>query len=136
GNILSQSNKLFAAGANGVISISSDGVTWTNVSGLSTQQVWSVTYGNGLFVAVGPHGALRTSTDGISWTAQTVPASTYDWYGVAYGSNRFVAAGSGGIIMNSPNGSNWVVQSPGGPSGFANVAYGGGRFVIVRGGFS
>ena len=55
--------------------------------------IWySVTYGNGLFVAVAGSGTHRvmTSPDGITWTARTAAAAS-SWYGVTYGNGLFVA---------------------------------------------
>jgi hypothetical protein len=52
----------------------------------------SVTFGNGLFVAVassGPNSRVMTSLDGTTWTILTSP-SLY-WAAVIYGNGIFVA---------------------------------------------
>lgn len=51
----------------------------------------SVTYGNGLFVAVSYNGInkVMTSPDGVIWTAHA--AETNSWFSVTYGHGHFVA---------------------------------------------
>ena len=60
---------------------------WTSRTSAANNNWTSVTYGNGLFVAVAGSGTgnrVMTSSDGITWTSQTSAADN-DWYGVAYG---------------------------------------------------
>ncbi len=48
------------------------GITWTARDAAEANSWRSVTYGNGLFVAVAENGTHRvmTSPDGITWTAR------------------------------------------------------------------
>src|SRR5688572_11845637 len=58
----------------------------------------SVTYGNGLFVAVASSGTgnrVMTSPDGITWTARTSAADN-NWTSVTYGNGLFVAVANSG----------------------------------------
>jgi len=58
----------------------------------SEQNGWySVTYGNGLFVAVSYDGTnqVMTSADGITWTARSASEQN-QWYSVTYGNGLFV----------------------------------------------
>ena len=59
---------------------------------LPSSATWySVTYGNGVFVAVASSTtAAATSPDGITWTARTLPSSA-QWISVTYGNGVFVA---------------------------------------------
>src|SRR5690606_5527398 len=65
----------------------------------------SVTYGNGLFVAVAYDGTNRvmTSPDGITWTSRSAPEANV-WYSVTYGNGLFVAVSTSGTnrVMTSP----------------------------------
>ena len=57
----------------------------------STANWYSVTYGNGKFVAVANNSNKTAySTDGITWTAATLPSSA-NWGSVTYGNGKFVA---------------------------------------------
>ena len=74
--------------------------------------IWtSVTYGNGLFVAVaaysGTYDRVMTSPDGITWTSRTSAADD-DWRSVTYGNGLFVAVAyysvTGNGVMTSHTG--------------------------------
>ena len=57
---------------------STDGINWTTASSPSGANYWySVTYGNGKFVAVGYNGtySVMYSTDAINWTGATAANS-------------------------------------------------------------
>ncbi|MFN7278644.1 MAG: hypothetical protein ACK5VH_00670, partial [bacterium] len=58
--------------------------------------IWvSVTYGNGLFVAVSQNGYVMTSPDVITWTTSTAAASN-QWRSVTYGNGVFGAVSNTG----------------------------------------
>jgi len=88
---------------------SATGTTWIAVPSANDGQDWqSITYGNGLFVAVASSGTgndrVMTSPDGITWTART-SANTNIWLGVTYGNGIFVAvanvgATAGGVMTS------------------------------------
>jgi hypothetical protein len=64
----------------------------------------SVTYGNGVFVAVAANSAIAaTSPDGITWTQRALPSSA-NWQYVTYGNGVFVAvAANSAIAATSSN---------------------------------
>jgi hypothetical protein len=64
---------------------------WTAATLPSSTDWYSVTYGNGKFVAVVNSSATAAaySTDGINWTAATMPSSA-NWHSVTYGNGKFV----------------------------------------------
>jgi hypothetical protein len=90
----------------------------------------SVTYGNGLFVAVeyDGQGQLMTSTDGATWTARVAPAAGNS---VTYGNGVFVAVAYSGTnrVMTSslvessttPSAPTSLVATPG--VGSASIAF-------------
>jgi hypothetical protein len=96
--------------------------------------LYSVTYGNGTFVAVGGHFPtlssqvnIFTSPDGITWTYRSVAAYSV-LSSVAYGNRVFVAVGAG--ILTSPEGVIWTPRDSGSYSP-VGVTYGNGTFVAV-----
>ena len=104
---------------------------WTPYSAAGDNDFWySVTYGNGLFVAVGSTDDLvMTSPDGINWTPRSATGS---WLSVTYGNGLFVAVGSDtSAVMTSPDGINWTTQSTPAAGGWRAVTYGNGLFVAV-----
>ena len=83
-----------------------DGITWTSRTSAADNNWDSITYGNGLFVAVSTSGTgnrVMTSPDGITWTSRTSAADNF-WLSVTYGNGLFVAvsySGTGNRVMTS-----------------------------------
>jgi hypothetical protein len=115
--------------------IVNQGVEWTARSAAGDNDSWrSVTYGNGLFVAVSESGdRVMTSPDGINWTARSAAGDDDSWRSVTYGNGLFVAAGvSGDRVMTSPDGINWTARSAAGDDDlWYSITYGNGLFVAV-----
>jgi hypothetical protein len=116
-----------ASGSSG----SEAGAIWTlRVPGFNNLN--SVTYGNGLFVAVGgsrDSSTILISRDGVTWTQRTSP--TRSWLrDVTYGNGRFVAVGWNGTILTSRDGVSWTQRALG-RIDLEGVTYGNGRFVAV-----
>ena len=116
------------------------GIDWTSQSASSFQDWHSITYGNGLFVAVSFGGAangVMTSPDGVTWTNRTAPAGR--WQAVTYGNGLFVAVGGNastpsGYVMTSPDGITWTLQTLGAgldDRTWYSVTSGNGKFVAV-----
>jgi hypothetical protein len=129
-----------AVGYSGARYVSRDlGLTWT----LSTPLVGkgddanllrSVTYANGMFVAVG--SKIWTTTDGTTWTERKNPAN--QWFGgIEYGvpkglsSGIFVAAGGVGTSVYSSNGIDWTANAGDTRKGehARTLAFGDGQFI-------
>lgn len=114
-----------------------DGITWTSRGTTIPWTSWSsVTYGNGLFVAVASSGTTRvmTSPDGVTWTARSGAATTANaWISVTYGNGRFVAVANSGTnrAMTSTDGINWTLSNATDQSAWTSVTYGNGKFVAV-----
>jgi len=98
------------AGFLGQVMTSPDGITWTSRTSIPANDWRSVTWGNGLFVAVSASGTgnrVMTSPDGITWTTQTSAADN-NWASVTWGGptgqEKFVAvsgSGTGNRVMTS-----------------------------------
>ena len=107
----------------------------TNPFGASV--IYSVAYGNGVFVAVGAGGKIARSTDyGVTWGALIAnPFGGNDIRSVAYGNGVFVAAGVGCDLARSTDyGVTWgaLIANPfGGGTTIYSVAYGNGVFVAT-----
>jgi len=115
---------------------SPNGINWTARSVAASYDWTSVTYGNGLFVAVSQTGAgdrVMTSPNGIAWTLRRTPADI-NWYSVTFGDGIFVAvahSGSGSRVMTSPDGIAWTLRATPADLGWRSVAYGNGLYVAV-----
>lgn len=102
-------------------------------------RVWqSVTYGNGLFVAVANDGIaaqqIMTSPDGITWTSRTSP-NVLQWKSITYGNGIFVAVAQNGVaagqVMTSINGLIWTGRTSASARAWYSITYGNGLFVAV-----
>ena len=109
---------------------------WTIRSSAADNSWYSVTYGNGTFVAVAPTGTgnrVMTSPDGIAWTIRSSAADN-SWSSVTYGNGTFVAVattGTGNRVMTSPDGITWTIRSSAADNSWHSVTYGNGTFVAV-----
>jgi hypothetical protein len=112
------------------------GILWTSRTSAADNNWLSVTYGNGLFVAVAQSGTgnrVMTSPDGITWTSRTSAANN-SWYSVTYGNGLFVAvanSGTGNRVMTSPDGITWTSRTSAADNQWNSVTYGNGLFVAV-----
>jgi hypothetical protein len=108
-------NGLFVAVSNqtntGRIVTSPDGITWTIRN--STATLGSISYGDGLWVALGSDAnKLWTSLDGITWINRPFTASASDVDDIVYANGLFVGVGpsvivrSGTLIDNDPTDNN------------------------------
>jgi len=112
------------------------GVNWTSRTSAADNSWNSVTYGNGLFVAVSSTGIgnrVMTSPDGITWTSKTSAADNI-WRAVTYGNGLFVAVaqtGNGNRVMTSFDGITWTARTSAADNQWYSVTYGNGLFVAV-----
>src|SRR5207247_886334 len=100
-------------------------------------EVASLAFGNGTFVAAAEYSGLAsvplTSSDGVEWTAWPQAGTHLGWESVTFGRDVFVMVGTDGSIQSSTTGSNWTWRAFGEfpDAVLINVAYGGGRFIVV-----
>ncbi|MDB4273901.1 InlB B-repeat-containing protein, partial [Algibacter sp.] len=104
------------------------GEFWTTQTSAADNNWTSVTYGNGLFVAVA-RNSVMTSPDGMTWTAQTSAADNY-WSSITYGNGLFVAVARNSV-MTSPDGMTWTAQTSAADNYWSSITYGNGLFVAV-----
>lgn len=114
----------------GVLSFSSDGYVWENLSNTNLPSLCAVAWGGGQFVAVGREGAILTSPDGRSWTRRTA-VSASDLYGVTYGGGQWIAVGVAGAAVRSSDGANWSATATGVALDLYSVAHDGTAFFAV-----
>ena len=131
----------FAVLSSGDVEVSNNfikaGITWTSRSHAATLQWGSVTYGNGLFVAVASNGTgnqVMTSPDGINWTSRSSAADNA-WTAVTYGNGLFVAVSASAAtstgVMTSPDGISWTAHASAEANYWSAITYGNGLFVAV-----
>lgn len=88
-----------AVGDNGVIVTSPDGVTWTQSTIGTTNNLTSVICGR-QFVAVGNAGSIFTSRNGTTWTAQT-SGTTSNLKAIGHSILNYAALGAAGTNLSA-----------------------------------
>lgn len=115
---------------------SQTGTLWTARSAANGNNWRSVTFGNGVFVAVATTGTgnrVMTSTDGVNWISRTSAADN-NWFSVTFGNGLFVAVATNGTnrVMTSPDGITWTARiSADELAAWNSVTYGNGLYVAV-----
>jgi hypothetical protein len=100
-------------------------------------QWFSVTYGDGAFVAVANSDTAAYSADGITWTATNMPDDV-NWQSVTYGDDKFVAVAAGSqsdplttSAAYSTDGTTWTASTMPSSATWYSVTHGDGAFVAV-----
>ena len=117
-------------GNDGLSYYSTDGLTWTAMTGLVVRNYLGVTYGNNRFVCVGYYGDSAYSINGETWTAMTGLTSTH-FHSVVYGNGRYVCVGNDGSSYYSTDGETWTAMTGLNSVQHRSVAYNDGKFVCV-----
>ena len=91
-------------------------------------QVYEMTEGDNLVVAVGVEGLVLTSPDGKTWTPRESQTPQV-LRGVAWSGSRFVAVGHGGTIVTSSDGITWQAVDPGTNLDLFELVWAGSQFV-------
>lgn len=113
---------------------SPDGKTWTQVyTGTQYQYLYTVAYGNGLWVTAGSQ-TLLTSPDATTWTARSTGVSSPIWTAAAYGAGRWVVVSSSytnstsyaSALATSTDGFEWQTRP-------ANTMYWYGFYAVASG---
>jgi hypothetical protein len=101
--------RFVAAGDNGTVLTSLNGISWAIQSSGVTNSIYGVAYQSGQFVAVGSAGFIKTSPDGVAWMTQN-SGITKQLNAVTASDIGLVAVGNSGAILTSSDGSNWIPQ--------------------------
>jgi hypothetical protein len=109
-----------------------DGISWSSHSlGISTTNIFGITYGNQLFVAVGNAGLIYVSageTASGSWMLRT-SGVTSQLNSVAYGNGLFIAVGNAGVVLMGEDSNTWIKQSK--TRNIVSITYGKNIFMAV-----
>lgn len=101
-------DEFVAAGDDGHVFRSLDGVTWIAAEQIPTgsSSVRGLAYGKGRYLALELQASrIWSSTNLQQWSATSIPLGT--WQGLTFGGGKFVAVGSGGKVLWSEDGQTW-----------------------------
>ena len=126
-------------GSTGVTAYSVNGGTsWVAGGSLAAGTWTSITYGQGVWIAVSTGGtATSYSTNGVTWVAGGALPTSSTWISIAYGRNNFVAVSSNGAVNPAYSVDKGVTWSSTGAAGYlgsgtiTDIRYGQGKFVVT-----
>ena len=108
-------------------------IEYGNIKLLGDNELASMAYGNGKFVAVigDISNSAAYSEDGINWIETEMPISA-ELNDITYGNGKFVAVGFSGAVAYSEDGINWTgVDMSSDIVHWRAITYGNGKFVAV-----
>ena len=132
----------FGTGISDAIMTSPDGINWTQRTHDPTVNfvtLFSVAYGNGMFIASTYSDKILFSTDGIVWNTRQLPITNKDsnWKDITYGNGVFtMISGSdtnNKTVMTSSDGENWNLHQLETSYNFTQIKYDGGLFLVIDG---
>ncbi len=120
--------------SDGQIITSTDTVAWVlGTSIASTQDMTSIAYSNGTYVAVGLGGIIYSNTSANlsgAWVERTSGTSE-DLFNVSYVNGLYAAVGQNGALVTSADGIAWTVRNANTTNTLYQVAYGANVYVAV-----
>jgi hypothetical protein len=138
-------NDIFAVGYfnNQYISVGYDnvrtspnGTTWTSRTNPFTggRTVFSVAFGNNVYVITADAGGIATSTDAVTWTLRT-SGTTNNLRSIVFGNGIFVAVGLNNTAITSTDGITWNTAAPSiaATAALQAIAFGNNTFVAAGG---
>jgi len=131
--IVSNATIYVAVGDGGNIFTSPDLMTWNPQTSHTGNNLYNVSFPNGVFVATGANGTLLTSADAINWALpNSIPSTSNALRGATFGAGSYAVVGDAGTILTSTDGTNWSLITPAPPltQDLRAVRYGT-RFVTV-----
>ena len=99
---------------NGGIMVSSDGETWSEFlePGLLTnEEIYSVAYGNGKYIAIGNNIILEYQFDEAEWTINNSIITEHSFNQIIFCQDRFIII-SNNAFLHSLDGETWEVEIP------------------------
>ena len=110
-------------GNNGIISSSTDGLTWSSYgNGITTANLYGICWTGTQFVAVGANGTAISSIDGFNWKAFATGITT-DLLSVTWGQTEVIAVGLNDVVIRSKDGLTWVQDDTRFVSPLYGIAY-------------
>lgn len=123
------------------VAYSEDGIIWQTIKLPSGQDLTSVSFGVGKFVAIDQYCKVLYSTDGINWISKNLGQDLgiyTNFYSICFGEDKFVALGIGDVAVYSVDGVSWrTINLPSIALGTDHVTSwncacsGGGKFVAL-----
>ena len=103
-------NGLIVLGGYDHFLVSSNGLSWDQVTNAATDSSGALGFGNGRFVNLGLAGSISSSTNARNWTIHRAVGGLEQFQAICYAPGGFVGLSALGIWF-SPSGTNWTKVS-------------------------
>jgi hypothetical protein len=114
-----------------LILTSTDAISWSPYWLIDNSTVlYSVTYGQGIYVTVGTEGHILTSSDLIKWLPQNSETRQH-LRSICYHQGLYVAVGMQGIILTSRDAIHWTKQNSNTNNHLYHVTYQQNQYIAV-----
>ena len=127
--------KYVSVGQNGVVLVSSNGVSWESAVSGATSNLWSVAFGAGQYVAVGDGGLILRSSNATAWTS-SASGTTNRLNHIAHCGGLWIATGNAGTLLTSPDGNVWTKRPSATSRDLFGAAFGNNTFLAIGRGSS
>lgn len=124
----------YAAGERGFYSYSTDGATWSKITGVLPigSSAWCGTFGNGIYIAGATSGRIYKATETESWSYRYAGYGT-SVFALTFGNGLFVSAGSTANLSTSTDGNVWTLRTSGFGSSAINALTFGNNLYVAGG---
>lgn len=96
-----------------------------------TNDLFDISYGNGVYVAVGRGGVIYSSIDGVNWGLRD-GGTIQDLWQVEFGHGKFVLLGNLSTALTSTDGESWSAEGQQGQPGSAgDLVFREGQFIVL-----
>ena len=126
-------DRFFFVGNRGFVAHSTDGTSWSYLSGNKpqTSSSWTTIWDGSKFIDAGATGNIYISTTGAGWDRYTTPITT-SILTLRFLNGLYIAAGQSGNMITSTNATSWTqVTSSFGSTGINALTYGNGLYVAA-----
>ena len=108
---------------------SEDAVAWSAATSHTSDTLYAVAFGDGVFVLVGANGTVGRATDPQLWATSRELVTTLS--DIVFTDNQFVVVGIGGAVFTSPNGATFTGQNSQTDLDLRAITFGNATFVAV-----
>jgi hypothetical protein len=113
------------------VSTSTNGTSWTVQTDVNSRYLFSLTYGDGLYLVAGTSGDMLSSTNGTAWNSRSSGMSG-NILALSYGNGLYIAGSDSGELSTSTDGINWTSRTSGfGTTAIQAITYSDGVFVAA-----
>lgn len=131
-SIAKSDNEVVAVGHGGIIFRSTDGLSWSEISSGTANDLYYVVFDGTNFIAVGDNGTIVTSSDGSSWASKTSGTAVCLYWAAQTADVTIACGNSGTVTRSTDNGATWSASTILDALGLYGIATDGTKFIAAN----